>query len=182
MNKNQRKKIESMIKRGIKISEGITAKYSSRVKSDISYIARSCIDRFYEDYEPLIYDRHGDLYNAFEVTFSNNKIKIRYSDDLMIAEHRADNSYIFENSFIYGWHGGARSGPNHPNPGEAWWREPAPYYSNWRSPAARSDSPFEIIDKNISIYALSIRIEMMKEYKQKVEAPIIEYIRKEGIK
>ena len=42
-----------------------------------------------------------------------------------------NDEYIFDNSFLEGWHGGADKGPNHPFPGYPMYREPYPYYTNW---------------------------------------------------
>lgn len=62
---------------------------------------------------------------------------------------KVDNTYIYENSFVRGWHGGAidaRKGPPHPDPGTPWWKAPVGEYTYWLSPAAQGPSPEEIID------------------------------------
>ena len=177
MGKKSSAKLVKLIKKKLDEIEKINDKYYKIGKSDLEYIARKTVDEFYDDYEPLMYERYGDLYNAYKLTASKQpngmfSFEILYDWSFMHYTHRVSNEYIYENSFIYGWHGGARTGPNHPNSGEAWWREPSPYYTNWKSPASQSEPVKEKIRTRLERHLSLLQIEMQKEYNNKIVSSI----------
>lgn len=175
--KMNKKKLIKLIKKNINEIRKLNEKYYKMGKSDLEYIARKTVDEFYEDYEPLLYDRYGDLYNAYAIIpnkLPNGMFRfdVLYDWKLMQAEHRVSNEYIYTNSFIYGWHGGARSGKNHPDPGQAWWREPVPYFTQWKSPSARSDSIKDKIVSRLERHVVLLQKEMQKEYEEKIVSSV----------
>lgn len=67
---------------------------------------------------------------------------------------RSGNS-LFEKVFIEGWHGGAKYGPFHPNPGIPYYRTPysenlSRAYKRWGKRAKRTESAYKIFDKKVT--------------------------------
>lgn len=123
--RNSKKALEDMKDK----NEKLTKKFIREATENLNYISSSAIDKFYEDYIPNIYERTYDLYNTYKVTVTEDDWNIDFDPSFMKEWHRVDDqdpTYIFENSFIRGWHGGAISGEGHPNPGTPYWREPEP--------------------------------------------------------
>ena len=165
--------------------------YQKKAKREMTQIARMAVDNFYDSYAPHVYDRWGDLYNAFKVTVNNSIWKIDYKSNYMRYRHRVSNDYIFELSFIGGYHGGAVNGPNHPAPGSLYgpnligsgipyYRE-FPYYKTWTIPAKKSESPYLIIEDKIGNYFDEVNTEMNKTF-QNVVAPYMKEIKEQIIK
>lgn len=150
-------------------NEKCTKQFITEATDNLNYIARSAIDKFYEDYEPNSYDRTFDLYNTYKIKVTADDWTIDFDSDFMEGMHRVDNQdpeYIFENSFIRGWHGGAISGAGHPNPGTPYWRFPDVIMqtrdygtfltfsenSPWFSPSLKSPSPYKEIVRKSNLY------------------------------
>lgn len=150
-------------------NEKLTTKFISKATDNLKYIASTSIDKFYEDYEPHFYQRTYDLYNTYRISVTEDEWKIDFDSSWMMNWHRVDEQdpeYIFENSFIRGWHGGALSGEGHPNPGVPYWRKPDVFVptatggsllmfshqSPWLSPALKSPSPYEEIVRKSNLY------------------------------
>lgn len=85
-------------------------------------------DKFYGDYAPIFYNRNYDLRNTFEFYMSHElDFDFKLGAEFMKSSHKASNEWIYENSFVLGWHGGA------PKDGSEarYWRKPHPYYYRW---------------------------------------------------
>lgn len=153
-------------------------KYSKKAAKDLNKIARLEVWKWYNTYTPKYYNRKRTLYYAFDITGKNGIIKIHFGAEKMYSAHfvdRISSDYIFENSFMRGYHGGAISGLEHPNPGIPYWRTPYPIYENWSFPAARDTSPYDKIIKEIRKYEVKIRSKITAEFKRKL-LPELEYI------
>ncbi len=125
-------------------------------------ICEAEIDRFYEEYEPMVYHRKNGLYNTYKLKITNEgQLIFELGEELMEKRHRVDNAYIYEKMFKEGWHGGADKGDYHPNPGKNYWRTPHEddiehginaYSYWWSTPAKRSVSPYENIVFKWNLY------------------------------
>lgn len=180
-------------------------KHIKEIKQEFQYIGDSEIDKFYESYEPgssrdpfyveagmykkmpTPYDRLGSLYYAYELKETKNGLSFIFNHDLENTsreylggmKHRASNEYIYENSFVNGWHGGAIAGEGHPEPGIPHWRSgfTTPPFDDWiyDFPAVRSDSPYLRIKKRATKYRDSIQEDFqntlddtVKNYKSRI--------------
>lgn len=122
--------------------EKINKEYPEKYKIELDEIRKDVVSKWYNTYEPYIYNRHMDLKNAAKVSLEGINYRVQFGSEFMEYEHRADNEYIYQNSFIDGYHGGASDGIEHPNPGIPYWRRPVPQFSQWGRPAKRSFSPY----------------------------------------
>ena len=86
---------------------------------------------------------------------------------------KQDPSYIYINSFVEGFHGGAIDGEGHPNPGIPYWRKPEPDYPYWGMPAIRSSSPYDSIKNKFSDYEIRIRNNITKSFQKKILPKVI---------
>lgn len=158
-------------------NQKLTNKFITQATENLNYIARTAIDKFYEDYEPHWYNRTYDLYNMYRVKVTEDEWSVDFDSTWSETWHRVDAQdpeYIFENSLVRGWHGGAISGEGHPNPGTPYWRLPddfLPLDEDWILPlfsqsspwvfALRSPSPYEEIVRKSNVY---MRLETAKYY------------------
>lgn len=159
--------------------------YLKESRENLKYIVQTAIDRFYEDYEPHFYGRAFDLYHVYKINVDENGWNIDFSPDFMKAYHRVSHEYIFENSFINGYHGGATSGYGHPDPGTPYWRNPSHktimdlnslrsasyeiYFfkkgdDKWLRPAIKSPSPYNEIRYKAKDYMDLAYEKYMNEY------------------
>lgn len=73
------------------------------------------------------------------------------------------NDYIFENSFVNGYHGGATGGKFHPNPGEPWWKVPKEF-KYWLAPATQfGGSPYFMAQDDMSKLMDDLRQEKLNK-------------------
>ena len=116
-------------------------------KEMVEYMYRSAVDMyFYEDYDPINYDRTGSLYTACNVKEVNKGIKIELNDD-SLGHNGAPGDYIYTLTLVEGYHGGAKCGKKHPNIGVPYWRKgdlDKGWYG-WYRPAYKSDN--SVVDK-----------------------------------
>ena len=162
----------------------LTQKFVKEAKENLSYIASTAIDKFYEDYEPHFYSRTYDLYNTYRIKVDENEWSIDFDSSWMENWHRVDAQdpeYIFENSFIHGWHGGAISGEGHPNPGVPHWRIPDVIVTDGEGlravfsdqsrwvPSLMSPSPYKEIVRKSNLYMKLETEKYHAMYNQNVE-------------
>lgn len=91
-----------------KITDKIFRESSKMIKDDYDSIYRSCVDIYYDSYDPDYYNRQGSLYSMYDVVVTDEDIE--YNEDFEYAsnwQHRVDNKYIFDKMWMEGWHGGA---------------------------------------------------------------------------
>jgi hypothetical protein len=104
----------------------------------------SCIDKFYKSYNPEYYDRTYSLYKGYKI--KRSKLGISWEWDakyLPDGWHRADKEYIFDLTFMKGYHGGAtKIAPEkvdkwgeHPSPGNPYYRT-GKFFNEWGSLAS----------------------------------------------
>lgn len=162
--------ISKIIKDTKEQQKKVNRKYNKQVKENLNKIAISSINRFY-DYETN-YKRKWDLYNAYKVNVNSREWSILF-DSKYMHEHGSLNDYIFNIAFLDGYHGGANSGRNHPNPGEPWLRG-GYNFSQWLRPATLTESPFHMISKEATRYLDETKQKSQDEF----EKPIIEELNK----
>lgn len=148
----------------------LNKKYARRLKNGIDQIAKSAIAKWYAAYDPIYYRRTGDLVHAYKITVqpSKKRWELDFGPEYMRFDHHQDNDYIFENSFIGGYHGGDTIGEGHPNPGTPYWRTPFPGLYEWGREAYHSISPYEMITKIVDQYVDELQDELQNEYNDKV--------------
>ena len=115
--------------------------YPKRYKEELEETGRSVIAEWYATYEPIVYVRNRSLYHAFRVNLDGTRYSVDFEPEFL------DNDIIFWNSFMEGYHGGARDGVTglgepHPSPGTPYWKTPIPEFTHWGRPAMRSFSPY----------------------------------------
>lgn len=128
-------------------------------------ICKKEIDRFYNEYSPMVYRRKYDLRNVYNLDVTKDgEFIFEFGHEFMQKQHRVSNEYIYDEMFKEGWHGGANKGPGHPDPGKNYWRTPSvnddeygiKAYSYWWSiPAAKSSSPYNNIINKWNLYMRS---------------------------
>ena len=159
MNKIQKyKRLVNEYNKSMKLLDDLVKKYVNIAKDQLNDKYRSIISEWYADIyldskDPHMYKRNGSLVHAFRVTVKQYDISVEYDSQFMSNyTHRVSNDYIFENSFIEGYHGGARYNNKtpdqypHPNPGVPYWKQYGNYHE-WGAPATRSFSPYERMEE-----------------------------------
>lgn len=102
------------------------------------------VDAFYESYTPHIYKRNESLYTAYKITVDENEWSLDIDENGgYLTGTNYDSNYVYINSFVEGYHGGAVNGPDHPEPGIPWWK----FHGEWLKPATRGPSILKLIEK-----------------------------------
>lgn len=90
-----------------KLEKEINQKISQKAKKDLDKIFNTCVEEYYNSYDPEFYkDRKGSLYDMYDVVSGEEDIEWEtgpFSD----KTHRVGNQYIFDKMWMEGWHGGA---------------------------------------------------------------------------
>lgn len=162
------KKIEKIEKALEQAKEETEREAPKRAAKEVDYICWSVITNWYDSYFPHVYDRTFSLLNSYHITPGHGYLNFKLNAD-ELSGHRADNGYIFDLTMVHGWHGGALSGDEHPNPGNAYWRYPIPEYYQWYPTAApRSFSPLDRIMEEIRAFDFqNMTQELFKNYYRK---------------
>lgn len=133
--------IEKAISEADKVPE-ILKKYDRLFAEEAELAVKHVVDAFYESYTPFKYGRKLDLYHTYELIITDSIWDWKFGPEYMEAKHHQDNSYIYQNSFIEGYHGGVDYGKGHPDPGTPWWRG-LPSFKYWSRPATQwGESPY----------------------------------------
>ena len=140
-----KKRIESFKKNLNNEKQKIISKNLEIMKNDFESMIDNYITIFYDSYNPRFYNRYGDLYNVYKITINKNNYSIDFDSSYMMYDHRVSNEYIYQNSFINGYHGGAISGIGHPDVGTPYYRKPFPNFTEWGREAVKSNSIFDQI-------------------------------------
>ena len=152
MKNSEIQKAIRILKQCIKTYDDLAEYYTNKTVSDLKDSYGSIVARWYasiylDSRDPHIYQRQRSLYKAYKIQSNGTNITVEYNSKYMDEyEHRVSNDYIFENSFVSGFHGGADKGPGHPEPGRPYWKVWG-NYSVWGRPATRSKSPYEQMEQ-----------------------------------
>lgn len=164
--------IDKLIDEIIDVGQDLHSKYNKQVYYRLRFLAREVIDDFYDSYNPRVYDRNYDLYNAFQVHTATGVWKIWWSSNLMISKHHQSNFIVYNNAFLHGWHGGSggtdRNGITVPK-SEPHYRVPVGEWSNWGAVAANAGfSPENRIDQVSKQYMKESYKNMAQEFEKKI--------------
>lgn len=116
-------------------------KYPKKYEYELKKIGNITIDKWYATYSPIYYHRRGSLYDSFQVNLQGLDYSVEF-DSSLISKFHNNSDYIYELSFIEGYHGGAKNGIDHPHPGIPYWKTPFPIFNQWGRPAKKSWSPY----------------------------------------
>lgn len=138
-------KVVDMIKSNVEQKAAQASKDAVPIISKkLKKIRDDAADNFYGDYSPIFYTRNRSLEHVPIMT-RDNEGWIEYNASMF---GRSANDYVLFNT-LGGFHGGARSGTGHPNPGTPFWRTPFPEFVAWGDPAVSSDPPLQEVNNNI---------------------------------
>lgn len=166
---------ENLLKAMELIAEQLNEKYNKRVKFNLELMLERAVDQFYESYTPNMYSRQEGLYDAGKITANDSEWSIDTDDgyNYMSGSYDAGAEYVFVNSFLKGYHGGAIDGPEHPNPGQPWWK----IYDEWYKPATRGPSPEKLLEaQNPDEYIQQQTDEYVDESLKKMQPYVDEFI------
>lgn len=163
-----KKTIMDIIQQMPKVVVDINEEYDKKIRDKFDLIATNAIDDYYADYDPIYYDRLGDLYHTYKIIITDYERRIELSHIYMNGGHRASNEYIFDTMFVYGYHGGA------PHNGEFYWREPIPYFDSWypvsvESQGLVSDSPYYKIKEETDEYLEEAEAQEQEEVNKEID-------------
>lgn len=96
------------------VGERAIGRVNEKIRDKYIEIGDSVIDAWYKDYTPKYYKRTNTLYQAYTADVGNGDTEylscLTFSSDWMEDTHNASTDYIYENSFVQGYHGGADIG------------------------------------------------------------------------
>lgn len=153
----------------------INKKYPIKYKEELQYVADKEITRWYNKYPPIVYKRKESLYHAYKIQIIGTDINVDFNKSYMDEFiQREANKYIYPNSFIGGYHGGAiggvtKYGQPHPAPGVPYWKTPIPEFAFWGRPALRSFSPYSRVRFVINQKIREIDKEKSDEWNKEIQ-------------
>ena len=179
-NANSIKKLRNMVINAYsemyKIANMIIEKYTKETKEYFEYIAETAVDDFYAGYSPNLYERQGDLKNAYKVVVNKNEWAIYFGPEFMKNQHHQSNEIVYNVAFEYGYHGG--SGITVNDVKAPWWRTPHPWYPEWLGPAqGEGISPKEAILELYNTYMDNIEKKMQAELDTALEQLFLPILR-----
>lgn len=150
--------VEAEEKALAKANKNLYFEFNRYQRRRIEEIFAFAVNEFYYGYTPAEYARTYGLFNVLDVR-KNPDGDVLYdgSDEQNIdklfdkdAMHTGRNGYngLFDKVFVKGYHGGAEDGENHPSPGTPYYRG-GPYHTFWSRPAVQTESPYEIMQRNL---------------------------------
>ena len=167
-----------------KIKNDLNEEISNGVCDDLEEMFEYDINKgFYDStiFKPRKYRRKKSLLKAYDIKKTKNGVVWDFGSKYMQEGlHRADNEYIFQNSFVKGFHGGADKIKNvekskykqpHPDNKTPYWRKPypdgknIPYQFWYDEPAPQeSDPPIKKIERDIDNYLTKHSPTSIKKY------------------
>lgn len=185
MRQRDKERAISAIKKAIMKNREMKIKYTKKIKKELNLVGEKVIDDWYSSYIPNVYIRQYSLYKTFKVSASVQKgtFNVSFSSSYMkgydhfTGKKTTDiNEYIYDISFMQGWHGGANKGPNHPFPGIPFYRD-WPYHQNWYYAAEKSFSPYEVIYEKMNDKISEIDKEYENEFMDEIVNKINHHVK-----
>ena len=175
MTMRERKQYKKALERVLKRIQKAKEYYPNKIRKEMEYISDSVITKWYDSYSNrIIYDPYGSLYNACKIEVDDDSYNISFDSSYLYASHHQDNSIVFNNSFIEGYHGGSTGeGLNSSIPH---WRTPHPFYRNWGNPAVKTFSPYLEMYDQMDKELKKIQTEMRNEENEIIKE-ILPYIK-----
>ena len=102
-------------------------------------IAKDAVDMFYGEWSGHGGGRTEDLYDAYDIGIRNGwQLIFEIGSDMMGGYHHQGAEFVYENSFVRGYHGGsAGTDRNNETVDSPHFRIPAPQFTTWGSKAPR---------------------------------------------
>lgn len=125
-----------------KIIDESSDEYLEILSTNYKSMFNKAVRDFYHDYSPSLYKRNYSLYDLLQIEYGSDDVGMYMrtwyeSDNITTYRKQSEGKDgLFNTVFLEGWHGGAKSGPGHPDIGTPYWRYPKPYYSTWFSKKA----------------------------------------------
>lgn len=136
------------LQKGLRILEYNGEVKPAKLEEQIKDESLSIVSRWYASYDPIKYRRTMSLKHAFKTIRNGIDVMLNFDASNLTGSHHQSNEWIFQNSFIEGYHGGAtgedKAGFSVSVPT---WRSPYGYYIHWGDPAPKSFSPKDEIEK-----------------------------------
>lgn len=153
------KALDRIEKKTKKLIEETAAWYVVELRRAFNAIAKKITWGWYKSYSPKEYKRYNYSLRKIphmEINKKTGEWEISFSENRINGYHRVTSAkkkgtpeggrkYLYELTFVKGWHGGADSGPPdklgqpHPHVGLPYWRKPIPEYTQWGYLASRYD-------------------------------------------
>lgn len=147
------------------VRESTVRQAYNKVKS----ICKDAVDAFYSEGNTNEGGRTGDLYNAYDIGISDGQyLSLELGPDLMDGKHHQGAEFVYENSFVRGYHGGsAGTDRNDETVDTPHFRVPGGKWTYWGEPAPRSSSIRNRIVGRCKIYNEKTLIPLqMKEFEK----------------
>lgn len=168
--------VEALInatERAIKGIEQMNKKYPKKYEDTANSVCDHVITQWYDTYNPIMYDREGSLYKMYDVRIKNDRLIVNIDGEGLSGLGK----YLYELTFVEGYHGGAKTGKikigdtifSHPNPGIPYWKTPIPQLCFWGRPALRSFSPYNRIINQLNKEMSEIDEERQTEYNKYID-------------
>lgn len=138
--------------------------YPERLEKELEFTGWSVVTDWYSTYDPWVYERKGDLLNAYKIKVNKKtgKYSVDFGPQYMKYNHHQSNAIVYNNAFVEGYHGGSRGeGASSP-----YWRSPIPLYETWGQPAIRSFSPYEVMTDKMNDVISEIKSDVNKDIKE----------------
>lgn len=164
-----------------KYADAIADDYNSACASiafhKANQICKDAVSLWYSHYTPRSYKRHGNpsnftggLFNAYDVGVENgDTFTFETGPDLMGGYYHQRVSYVYDITFVQGYHGGSRGKEKDGKPGrgEPWYRTP-PDFDSWLKKAEEDFSILEFITDGWDSYCDNEFPEIRREILDKV--------------
>lgn len=171
-------KVKKMIKqRDEKVEKAMTVANKVGAKMAIKLVKeqlQDAVDEWYAFYDPRYYRRTYGLEDIAKVEIKGSGAEMyidAYYDVSLMGGHNLGNEELYDLTIREGYHGGARSGPDHPNPGTPYYRIPVPYlssglppYSQWGSPAVKTPSPLDLARPKVHEAANQVKEKIVETF------------------
>lgn len=141
--------------------------YAKEFKEEYEMKASDIVTTWYDDYDPHLYDRYGDLYNIYKVEANEKSIIVYIGPDTMEFNHHQSNDLVYEVTAEKGYHGGSWSKKR----SSIKYREPPGIYSRWKKRVAVKGFSLEE-DLVEAVQEIGNRI--CKKYQQIIDEALVE--------
>lgn len=162
--------------------------YFDYADKEVHSYFEDAVGEFYKSYTPKIYSRTYSLENILSTQkFMNNDDYVYYQYEFLpnkMSYYRNEKRYyvndlqhsLYNLVFVEGYHGGAKSGPDHPEgdrQGKPLWRTKHPWYTRWGQDAeqmtvsGRKTGPLSMIEEKITYFRENIADQKLNEIYQK---------------
>lgn len=150
------------------LTRSVKDKYNNIVYNGLSKMAEDAVNNFYSK-EVKYKNRLFDLFNAYHINADDEDWSIELGPEFMQYKHHQSNEFIYENSFVQGYHGGSIGEDDYGEVFVPFYRGPYGKWTYWTYPAAQDDkSPRDyILEQDPDGYINNQRRLALNEYDDK---------------